>query len=97
MKVLIFAAALSLSGAALAQDAQQGTENYPVCSRTVTDKCVNPSQSGEGGRHYGAARGKGWHKENGTHRRGHHKATHRKTAHKTTTTTTTTSTPANPQ
>lgn len=24
---------------------QPSTENYPVCSRTVTDKCINPSQA----------------------------------------------------
>lgn len=37
---------LGSAGVAMAQDAAPAApQNYPVCSRTVQDECVNPSQA----------------------------------------------------
>lgn len=89
--------ALSFGGVAWAQDAgaaaQPNTKDYPVCSRTVTDSCINPSQAGHAAWHKGTHR---WHKKgahHAAHRRAHaHHSVHHKVVKKTTTTTTTTTT-----
>ncbi|AGH47945.1 MULTISPECIES: hypothetical protein [Sphingomonadales] len=69
MKTLLFVATLSLFGAGAAYAAPQTTDappadaaapaatadaNVPLCSRTVRDKCMNPSEA----RHHKATHGK---------------------------------------
>lgn len=45
--LLIPLAALGVGTAALAQDAPaaKAPDSYPLCSSTVTDECMNPSQA----------------------------------------------------
>ena len=44
-RILIPAIALCFAGTAIAQTAPAPERAYPLCSKTVTDECVNPSQA----------------------------------------------------
>lgn len=45
--LIISSAALSLAGAgiAVAQEAPATPQTYPLCSKTVHDECMNPSEA----------------------------------------------------
>jgi hypothetical protein len=45
MKTLILSTALLLGSAGAAQAAMAADANVPLCSKTVTDECMNPSQA----------------------------------------------------
>lgn len=47
LRSALLGTALILSGAAIAQTAPEGSAGNPVplCSKTVQDKCMNPSQA----------------------------------------------------
>ena len=65
MKILPILAALALGSAtaAYADTPAPAADNVPLCSRTVTDNCLNPSQASHAARHAKA--------------KAHHKAAHR--------------------
>ena len=45
MKMLILSTALLMGTAGMAQAAPLADANVPLCSKTVTDECMNPSQA----------------------------------------------------
>jgi hypothetical protein len=45
MKMLILSTALAMGSAGMAQAATTADANVPLCSKTVTDECMNPSQA----------------------------------------------------
>jgi hypothetical protein len=45
MKMLVLASALALTGVGTANAADMSGADVPLCSKTVTDSCMNPSQA----------------------------------------------------
>jgi hypothetical protein len=53
--IAIFAVVLALGGASMANAAPPASNaagNVPLCSRTVTDECMNPSQAPRAASHH---------------------------------------------
>lgn len=53
MKTVLLIAALTLGGATVANAAAPAASSgVPLCSRTVTDECMNPSQAPKAMKHH---------------------------------------------